>query len=139
VGALLVAGVATSSLAVALAALATTSCVMTDADGSTSSSSSSGTVAVDSGDSSPAVTAATQACLDEATAYATAAMRCGGDFNAEHQSFINDIAGGDCTKVSILDVNELETGCLPTFTTISCDDLMNARFDPTCANQIQHN
>ena len=103
-------------------------------------SSSSGTTASSSGGADSGadagVSAAGQACLDTADAFAGAAMRCGGDPVAERKAFINNLANGDCDSVSIRDEAELRSGCIPSFATIGCDDLKNQRFAPSCAEQI---
>jgi len=121
----------------AFAALGILGCLpttdQTSSSGGTTASSSGGTA--DSG-ADGSVTAAGQACLDTADAYAAAAMRCGGDPVAEKKSFINNLANGDCNAVAIRDEAQLRSGCIPSFSTISCDDLTNQRFDPTCAEQI---
>jgi hypothetical protein len=114
-------------------------CLPTDAPGSSSSSGStgsSGATATDGGDGGK-VSAAEQACLDFATVYAGAAMRCGGDADAERKAFIKDVAGGDCADVTIRNETELRGMCFPSFTVIDCASLTNARFDPSCAEQIQ--
>jgi hypothetical protein len=102
----------------------------------TGTSTSSGSTAADGGDGG-AVTRAGQACLDTATAFAGAAKRCGGNFDAERAAFIRDIAGGDCNSVTIRNETELRTMCFPAFKTISCADLTQQRFSPSCAEQIQ--
>jgi hypothetical protein len=102
----------------------------TSSSGSTASSSGTTTTA-DSG-----VSAAGQACLDTADAFAAAAMRCGGDPVAEKKAFIRDLANGDCESVSIRNEAELRSRCIPSFTTISCTDLTQQRFAPSCAEQI---
>lgn len=120
----------------AFAALGILGCLPTDQTGSsggTSASSSGGPA--DSG-ADGRVNAAGQACLDTADAYAAAAARCGGDQVAERKAFIDDLANGDCNSVSIRNENELRSGCIPSFSTISCDDLKNQRFAPSCAEQI---
>lgn len=105
----------------------------TDQTSSGSTASSSGTSS-DGGDGG--VSAAGQACLDEADAFAAAAMRCGGDPVAEKKAFIKALANGDCDSVSIRNEAELRSGCIPSFSTIGCDDLKNQRFAPSCAEQI---
>ena len=82
------------------------------------------------------VSKAGQACLDTADAFAAAAMRCGGDPVAEKKAFIRDLANGDCDSVSIRNESELRSGCIPSFSTISCRDLTQQRFAPSCAEQI---
>ncbi len=101
-------------------------------DTASSSSGSSGTASGTDGGNS----AAGQACLDTADAYAAAAQRCGGDPVAEKKAFITDLANGDCNSVSIRNETELRSGCIPSFRTIGCDDLKNQRFAPSCAEQI---
>jgi hypothetical protein len=118
------------------AALAVLGCAPGDGTGtssgtSASSSGSSGT----SGDAS-VNTLAGQACLDMAASFATAAQRCGGNYDAERAAFIRDLAGGDCNSVSIRAEAELRRQCLPSFSRITCDALRNQRFDPSCAEQI---
>lgn len=105
----------------------------------TDQSSSSGSTASSSGTTTSAdggVSAAGQACLDTADAFAAAAMRCGGDPVAEKKAFITDLANGDCNSVSIRNEAELRSGCIPSFSTISCTDLTQQRFAPSCAEQL---
>ena len=102
-------------------------------DGTTGTSSSSGTsTSADAG-----TTAAYQECDDLATSYANAEVRCAqGDFAALKSSFISSVSGGDCRKAIIREPLQLETTCVPSLASISCDDLANARVDPSCAQQI---
>jgi hypothetical protein len=102
--------------------------------GSASSSGGSSGSATDGGEAG--TTTAGIACQDMATAFATAAQRCGGDYNAERTAFISNLANGDCNSVSIRNEAELRSGCIPSFSVIACDALTNQRFDPTCAEQI---
>lgn len=118
------------------AALGILGCIpTTDQTSSSGGTSASSGGTADSG-ADGGVSAAGQACLDTADAYAAAAMRCGGDPVAERKAFINDLANGDCDSVSIRNEAELRSGCIPSFTTIGCDDLKNQRFAPSCAEQI---
>jgi hypothetical protein len=125
---------ATLAMLAMFAALATTGCAPQDGTGTSGGTSpgSSGTSASDGG----ATTTAGQACLDTAAAFATAAKRCGGNYDAEHAAFIRDLAGGDCNSVSIRNESELRRQCLPSLTRITCDALTNQRFDPSCAEQV---
>lgn len=103
-----------------------------DGTSGTSTSSSSGSTSGDAG-----TTASSQECDDLATAYANAEVRCGqGDFAALKSSFIASVAGGDCRKAIIREPVQLESTCVPSLSSISCDDLLNARVDPSCAQQI---
>jgi len=130
-----VATVLCAGLALALTLLA---CLPLDntgsSSGSASSSGGSSGSAADGGEAG--TTTAGLACLDTATAFATAAKRCGGDYEAERAAFIRDLANGDCNSVSIRNESELRTQCIPSFRTISCADLTNQRFAPSCAEQI---
>lgn len=111
-------------------------CLPLDNTGTSSgSASSSGGTTADAGEGG-ANTTAGLACLDTATAFATAAKRCGGDYDAERAAFIRDLASGDCNLVSIRNEAELRSQCIPSFSTISCANLTNQRFAPSCAEQI---
>jgi hypothetical protein len=121
-------------------AFALLGCLPTEGGGTSSSSGgtsgSSGSTG-DGGSSGDAgTTTAGKACLDTASAFATAAQRCGGDYDAERAAFIRDLANGDCDAVSIRNETELRSGCIPSFARISCSDLMQQRFAPSCAEQI---
>jgi hypothetical protein len=100
--------------------------------GASGSSSGSSTSTADSG----ATTTAGQACLDMASAFATAAKRCGGNYDGERAAFIRDLAGNDCNSVTIRNETELRGQCFASFGKITCDALRNQRFDPSCAEQI---
>jgi hypothetical protein len=86
-------------------------------------------------DGSP-ITAAGQACLDTADAFASASARCGDNYAAARTQFINNLANGDCNTVSIRNENELRSKCFPSLGRIGCSDLKNGRYDPSCAEQI---
>ena len=112
-------------------------CLPLDNTGSSSGSASSSGGSSGSADGGEAgATTAGIACQDTAAAYATAAQRCGGNYDAERKAFINDLANGDCNAVSIRNETELRSQCIPSFSTISCADLTNQRFAPSCAEQI---
>ncbi len=133
-----IAAVLFAGLALGLAPLA---CLPLDNTGSSSGSASSSGGSSGTADAGDAAvnTAAGQACLDTATAFATAAQACGGNYDAERAAFIRDLANGDCNDVSIRNEAELRSQCIPSFATISCADLMNQRFVPGCAEQIIRN
>ena len=117
-------------------ALTLPACLPLDNTGTSSGSASStgGSTTTDAGDAGSTI--AGKACLDMAAAFATAARRCGGAYDAERAAFIRDLANGDCDSVSIRNETELRSQCIPSFGTISCDDLTNQRFAPGCAEQI---
>ena len=121
--------------------LAPLACIPLDNTGSSSGSASSsgGSSGTTDGGDAATNTAAGQACLDTATAFATAAQACGGNYDAERAALIRDLANGDCNDVSIRNESELRSQCIPSLSTISCADLMNQRFVPGCAEQIIRN
>jgi hypothetical protein len=122
--------------AYALAVAATVAVIgCTPVDGTGTGSGSSGATPTDGGDAG-SVTAAGQACLDLADAFASATQRCGGDYDAARKELISDLANGDCNSVTVRNETELRSGCLPSFSTISCADLQQQRFVPECAEQI---
>lgn len=110
-------------------------CLPQDGTGASSASSSGSTTAGDAGDSG-ATTAAGQACLDTADAFAKASARCGGDYTAARKAAIRDLASGDCDSVTIRNEAELRRQCFPALASIGCADLTNQRFAPSCAEQI---
>lgn len=109
-------------------------CLPLDNTGTSSGSASSSGGSTDAGDSGGSL--AGKACLDTAAAFATAAKRCGGNYDAERTAFIRDLANGDCESVSIRNEAELRGQCIPSFNSISCADLTQQRFAPSCAEQI---
>ena len=112
-------------------------CLPLDNTGSSSGSASSSGGSSGSADGGDAgSTTAGIACEDMAKAYATAAQRCGGSYDAERTAFIKNLANGDCNSVSIRAEAELRSQCIPSFSSISCADLTNQRFAPSCAEQI---
>lgn len=115
-----------------LGALLHVGCLPPDGTG-TSSGSSGG--ASDAGDGG-ATTAAGRACLDTADAIAKASQRCGADYTAARNGAIRDLANGDCESVTIRNETELRTQCFPSLASISCADLTNQRFAPSCAEQL---
>jgi hypothetical protein len=118
------------------AALLVLGCVEQPGTGTSSGTSASSGGTSGSGTDGGSVTAAGKACLDTAAAFATAAQRCGGNYDAERTAFIRDLANGDCNAVSIRNEAELRSGCIPSFSTIRCSDLKQQRFAPSCAEQI---
>lgn len=108
-------------------------CLPPDGTG-TSSSSSGGTSGTTR--EGGAATPAGQACLDTADAFAKAQQRCGGDYTTARNATIRDLANGDCDSVTIRNETELRTQCFPSLASISCADLTNQRFAPSCAEQI---
>jgi hypothetical protein len=116
-----------------LGAVLQVACITTDTTGTSSSTSSSSGGATDSG----VATAAGKACVDTADAFAKAQVRCGAtDYAAAKAAVIRDLANGDCDTVTIRNETELRTGCFPALASLSCANLANQQFPPSCAGQI---
>jgi hypothetical protein len=78
-----------------------------------------------------------RACVDTAAAVAAAARRCGHDYQANYDSFVATAAGGNCQNIrEVRDEAALRSTCIPSFETISCDDLIAGALDPTCREQL---
>lgn len=78
-----------------------------------------------------------QACIDMATAVARASERCGQDYQANYDAFVNKAAEGNCANIiRVRDETSFRETCLPSFTTITCVDLKSGRADPTCERQL---
>lgn len=88
-------------------------------------------------DEDDAPSAQETACLDSADAFAKAAARCGLDYAEERDGFIRAAANGDCANiVMVRDEKALRNTCIPSLSTISCDDLLAINLDPTCRSQL---
>ena len=116
-------------------AVALIGCAPQDGTGTSGGTSGASGTSGATGDAS-ALTTAGKACLDTASAFATAAKRCGGNYDAEYAAFVRDLANGDCNSVSIRNEVELRTKCFSALARIPCNDLKENRLDPTCAEQI---
>lgn len=81
---------------------------------------------------------AEQACLDVADAIADAAVRCGaGTYETNYDGFIDIAACGDCGNiVDLRDRGDLYAACIPSFGTISCEDLTGGNLDASCNDQL---
>lgn len=78
-----------------------------------------------------------QACLDVAEGVAAAAGRCGGDYQANYDAFIDGAAEGDCANiVQVRDRAALYDECLPSLEVVSCDDLLAGQLDDSCRDQL---
>lgn len=79
-----------------------------------------------------------RACLDTVTALATAAARCGEEYQRVYDQQLQAIAGGDCkTVTSIRDESSLRNDCLPTLKTAACPDILAGTYPSTCAGQLE--
>lgn len=78
-----------------------------------------------------------QACLDAADIFSKAAVRCGQDYNTNHQAFIDSVAKGDCKNiVGVRDEGSFRNTCFPSVNVISCADLTAGNIDATCKAQL---
>jgi len=77
-------------------------------------------------------------CEELASAYARAAARCGvGTYEAARAQLITSAALGSCDNVvEVRDEESLRSRCVPSFGTLSCDDLRAGKLDPTCTEQL---
>lgn len=79
-----------------------------------------------------------RACEDAADALAAAVPRCGGDPDAAREAFLRAAAGGTCKNVtSVRDAASFYGTCLPYFRTVSCEDMLAARYPPECVAQLE--
>lgn len=70
--------------------------------------------------------AAAQACRDSADAVATAAERCGLDYQANYDAFVATAAKGDCKNiVRVRDEAALYDVCIPFVAEMTCEQLQN--------------
>jgi hypothetical protein len=79
-----------------------------------------------------------KACLDMADVVAKASQRCGGDYKANYDAFIDAAAGGDCGNIKdVRDVDALYDECFPYIESVSCIDLVDASSYPAaCVSQL---
>jgi len=78
-----------------------------------------------------------QACLDMAEAVAKAAERCGEDYQANYDAFIELGTGGSCSNItSVRDETALRQTCIPSLGTIECSALLAGTIDASCQAQL---
>jgi hypothetical protein len=80
-----------------------------------------------------------QACEDTADALASAAQRCGQDYQANYDAFVATGAGGDCANIlSVRDEDGLYQECIPFLKSLSCEQLTSGNFTlpPSCVSQL---
>lgn len=97
-------------------------------------------LAVGCGSSSDSMPSPPQACRDTAKAVAQYGQRCGQDYTANYNAFVNAAANGDCNNiVSIRDEHQLYNDCIPAFKTLACPTATSTpALPPSCAAQLQH-
>jgi hypothetical protein len=82
---------------------------------------------------------AEQACLDVADALATSAERCGFDYDANFDAFVDAAASGDCGNiVSVRDKTSLYDDCVPHLEDLTCAELNDSSLSlpPSCESQL---
>ncbi|HWL88112.1 MAG TPA: hypothetical protein VNO21_20055 [Polyangiaceae bacterium] len=78
-----------------------------------------------------------KACLDTANVVATAAQRCGEDYQANYDAFLQAGAGGSCANIiQVRDETALRQTCLPWIQSAACSDLLGGNYDPSCVAQL---
>jgi len=85
----------------------------------------------------PGEPSAADACNDLAGAVASAAARCGQDYQTNHDAFVASAALGDCDNiVRIRDREDLYGTCIPSLSSLACSDLFAGNLDATCREQL---
>lgn len=81
-----------------------------------------------------------QACRDTADAVAKYGQRCGQDYVANYNAFVNSAANGDCNNiVAIRDEHQLYNECIPAFKTLACPSATGTPALPaSCSGQLEH-
>ena len=77
-------------------------------------------------------------CNELLAAMGAAADRCVPESGVQYQAMIlPNIANGSCNNITATRNHDtLQNVCIPSFTTISCDDLAAEKFDPECQLQL---
>lgn len=93
----------------------------------------------DEEDDEDEISPAEQACLDTADALAGSAQRCGLDYKANFDAFVDAAAMGDCSNiVAVRDREELYGECVPFLKGLTCDQVNDPNLVPpaACENQL---
>jgi hypothetical protein len=80
-----------------------------------------------------------KACLDTADAIAGSAERCGFDYQANFDAFVNAVANGDCANViAVRDATLLYGDCIPALKDLTCQQVNdpNLTLPDTCNGQL---
>lgn len=80
-----------------------------------------------------------KACLDTADAIAGSAERCGFDYKANFDGFVDAVANGDCANIiSIRDSKLLYGSCIPVLKGLSCEEVNdpNLMLPDSCNGQL---
>ncbi len=82
-----------------------------------------------------------ETCFDMADAIATAATRCGMDYQTNYDGFINAAANGDCGNILFVrDSAELYEDCIPWFCAATCEALQDpSQIPEACQDQLLRN
>ncbi len=82
---------------------------------------------------------AEQACLDAADAIAGSAQRCGYDYKANFDAFVDSAAAGDCTYIiAVRDKSSLYAECIPYMSGLTCEQISsgNLNLPASCTDQL---
>ena len=85
------------------------------------------------------VTGPAKACEDTADALASSAQRCGLDYQANYDAFVDGAAGGSCSNIiDIRDEGSLRAECIPFLRGLTCEQLgdPNLALPPSCSQQL---
>lgn len=105
---------------------------------SSSTGSSGGSGSSGSSQTSTSTSKTAQACRDTAAAVAGAAQRCGENYQANYNSFVQVAAEGNCDNIKVIrDSSSLYGVCIPSLGKVSCADLYARKLDPSCYDQLQ--
>ena len=59
-------------------------------------------------------------------------------YQGNYDAFVSTAAGGDCGNVdAVRDERSLREECLPSISTVACDQLVAGQIDGSCASQLQ--
>jgi hypothetical protein len=80
-----------------------------------------------------------EACLDTADAIAGSAQRCGFDYQANFDAFVDAVANGDCANIlAVRDSGLLYGSCIPVLKGLSCEEVNdpNLMLPDACNGQL---
>jgi hypothetical protein len=96
----------------------------------------------DGGDDGGDFSSPEQACLDTADALAGSAQRCGYDYKANFDAFVNSAAQGDCRNIiAVRDKSSLYAECIPYMQGLTCEQVSsgNLNLPASCVDQLLRN
>ena len=82
---------------------------------------------------------AEQACLDAADAIAGSAQRCGYDYKANFDAFVDSAAAGDCNYIiAVRNKSSLYAECIPYMKGLTCEQISSGELNlpASCNDQL---